>query len=1092
MSLLVTLQEQYNKLTNTTIVREIWKEIISGRKSLISSDQVIEYSFHYPVDTKLYLEELVKKFDETLKEDLRTIDGSLKAYFQTFLYYCLGSSDRVSLQSSLFAAELYLKLILLPSDIGKLYYEKNMYAMVLFLLNKCTKQQNIPTEQIIAVMELTLKYVCEQNASFIMIQGTANLYANVVKYRASEGNVKQSDDPLMLFCQKSLKDLLIIKEHPKEVKYVMDSMLRCLRSDISKSISQEQRKLTTNLSKGFIRKVLVEVEDQNKLQYFLDSLFSLFGKPDFDYFEDCVDIINMLNEQLYKELLHRIPNYLESKNHEHYYANLMVITYYMLKKPHPEGFSKLDVLYSICLKNIIIHMLNKKKQIQYKTIEVLANICLLENNNMLNRIFELINETGSLACIETTGILKAMIKILNDQHAGHAVRSKNILYILSKMLCALNKLDGDLASHVLYLICKGGTPFSIKNILPNLHNLYLQLAEKTTCTARLAIMRIFFKMAMHSDASSSVFVEHLYRSVIFPSTIQGREYGPEQYSNILFSDEFDYSLFLAKCRLLIKYEHVHHIISHFNFKEPGYYILLNSMLDFVKYKEHIVLTDYILENFEELSCVDTFCHLLNSYKRIVLNKGVYQQSDLPKFDMICSNLWDLLYEETSSIMSIKPSFALIDVFKDILNLADDEEQRVRLLNNVSESAFRALKQNQMFMGSIMLLTELCIVLRRPPRNEILTILENVLDDPRTMTLITTRHKDTLIQLISFFGTIAMMNRPKIPIAVKLFKRALEVIDPIVQLTALKMYYNLCTEITHEFDEIIRFCFNHVTSDHTVLSRVCITILEELIYDTYILLNSEDFMRFVHRLASRSLGEFMIHVLDERFVVSNKHDVGRFYMNTLVYMSGHTKFDNYPVSQNFKKDLTMMRSLIDYPNELIRYLFTSIQIKIRFSILKEMCAILDSLVAGKCKVDENFFVYLHYSLYTFKVMSCKPSLNYKGVYYSQVCRSIEKQIVNRDPKYKPVAFYGEYETEVKMCTKSLLNLLFFIQEEERLSEHLLPIFDTVACWVDHVKAELVHYVQYEKGKEFDHLFKKLVQFHKSNKDRLENYLNNSEG
>lgn len=80
----------------------------------------------------------------------------------------------------------------------------------------------------------------------------------------------------------------------------------------------------------------------------------------------------------------------------------------------------------------------------------------------------------------------------------------------------------------------------------------------------------------------------------------------------------------------------------------------------------------------------------------------------------------------------------------------------------------------------------------------------------------------------------------------------------------------------------------MTSEHTVLSRVCATILEELIHENYIMLTSETFMRFVHRLASRSLGNYMVHLLNQRFLVSNKSDVGRFYITTLVYMSGYTR------------------------------------------------------------------------------------------------------------------------------------------------------------------------------------------------------------
>lgn len=149
----------------------------------------------------------------------------------------------------------------------------------------------------------------------------------------------------------------------------------------------------------------------------------------------------------------------------------------------------------------------------------------------------------------------------------------------------------------------------------------------------------------------------------------------------------------------------------------------------------------------------------------------------------------------------------------------------------------------------------------------------------------------------------------------------------------------------------------MTSDHTVLSKVCLTILEELVYDSYIPLDSESFMRFIHRLASYSLSDFMRHLLNDRFLVSNKHDVGRFYITTLVYMSGYTKvtseklkqdlvlselfplqLENYPINESFRKDLSEMRNLLDIPNDLIKFLFTSIQTKTRFNILNEICMV----------------------------------------------------------------------------------------------------------------------------------------------------------
>lgn len=50
-------------------------------------------------------------------------------------------------------------------------------------------------------------------------------------------------------------------------------------------------------------------------------------------------------------------------------------------------------------------------------------------------------------------------------------------------------------------------------------------------------------------------------------------------------------------------------------------------------------------------------------------------------------------------------------------------------------------------------------------------------------------------------------------------------------------------------------------------------------------------------------------------------------------------------------------------------------------------------------------------------------------------------------------FQEYDAEVKYCTKSLLNLLFFIQDERHLKDRFYPVFDTVLIWIDHVKPEV---------------------------------------
>lgn len=48
-------------------------------------------------------------------------------------------------------------------------------------------------------------------------------------------------------------------------------------------------------------------------------------------------------------------------------------------------------------------------------------------------------------------------------------------------------------------------------------------------------------------------------------------------------------------------KHLRHLIKNFNHREPGYSLLLHALLDFVKYKEYNVMTNYFLNNLEDVS-----------------------------------------------------------------------------------------------------------------------------------------------------------------------------------------------------------------------------------------------------------------------------------------------------------------------------------------------------------------------------------------------------------------------------------------------------------------------------------------------------------
>ncbi|XP_050314430.1 uncharacterized protein LOC126748930 [Anthonomus grandis grandis] len=1088
-----TFAQYFRKLPNKAMVNAIWKEIISGKECSVSSDQVIDYAFHYPVDTEMYLEELHQKFEDCIKEDLRTIDGSLKGYLQTFLYYCIGSQDRIPIKTSLLSAQLYLKILLIPSGIGQLYYEENIFLVILGMLNKHTKKDKVLQKEVVLLIELLFKFASDNEVATTVVEVTTNVFANIIKHKALVDD--SESDALVKLCLNCLKEFINIKENPIELKYIMESPLRCLRRGTSSQLTTQQRKAAVLVARKFLTTVmLTQIEDTNKLQYFIDSLFEIFGMPDFDYIEDCViHIINSLDEKLYKEVLHRIPKYLQSKNHYGYYCNLMYVVYYMLKNPHPNNLDKLDVLFAVCFQNIVAQLLNTQKYIKEKALEIVGMISVLHQNPLVLRIFQMVNETDSFVNLPTDSVLYVLVKLLRDIDVGPQNKNKYILSFLSKMLVHISKVDDNMACEALLLISKDGTPYSMQTYLPDMHDLFLQLTVKPDCPARIYILQIFFKMAMHPDNTASVYQQHLYKSMIFNSTSEanGKTYGPEEYSNMILSEEFDFKILLPKFRNLIRYDHISHLIANFKFRERGYPILLHCLLNYVEYKEYEVLTDYIATNLDGILGLDT-SFLIDSFRKILVSKGQYSLEEYGrKFHTIHAYLWHGLYSEESHIANIKPSLGLIDLLREILQLPDETQRKQDLLLLASERAYKDVTRDQFFLGSVMHLTELCIALKAAPSDQLLIIIVNVMLDPRSFSAMVRHHRELLIQLTSFFGTLAMMKRSHVATATKLFKMAIEVEDPLIQFTTIKGYYLLASDISKEFEDIIKFCFAHLTSTHTILVRTCFMILEELVHESRIMLDSENFIRFVHRLASHNLSDFMKVALEDRFVVSNKNDIGRYFMPTLVYMSGYTKWDEHPISRLFEEELHSIRKLLHYPKVLIGFLFGAIQTRTRINILLEMCTIIDSLVAGRRKVDDNFFVLFTYFMYTFKVMSRRPYINYRISFYADVYKFIDKELFHKTGKVKQFREYEEFEVDVRKCTNSLLRLFDFILQEPRLEEHLLSVFDVVACWIDHFKVAMLYYVRYDKGHDYDFSVKKVANFYAKNKTRLENYLDNQE-
>ncbi|XP_060516019.1 uncharacterized protein LOC132695650 [Cylas formicarius] len=1070
------VQKYFNRLGNFNIVTKLYKEVMIGRERILDSEESIAYSFHYPVDTILYFEDLNAKFDECPKELFRTMNGELKGYLLTFIYYCLVSRDRTPTKAGLLCGKLYLKILLMP-EIGTLFFERYIYIATLNICTQSLAEQTRYQQITFEVIELIFEY-CNR-LGIVLFTKTANMFSKIIILKNEE---EYSDlntcKNFTNYCFWCLKQLISKRSDRVYLRGVLAGILRFLIDEepLQPQCVAKFKKFLCSLFKDF---------DDSKLQYIVDAIFLIWESPKFAL-KECVETLNLLEEIYYKDIIRKIPNYLESKNHVEYHFNLMDVIYQMMLNPPAISVNKLVAYYSLCWRAVTLHLLSRDKSVQTKAIETVSNIFAVQND-VVNTIFRQFSANGIIATLTPNDLLVACSFIIRGKCIGNAAKIRNIFIIVSRLLLSIDNINAEIGSQIIYSLCNHATPFSLKPLLGHLNALYLKLHEKNELLVCNMILKIFLKNALHQDATSEVFAQHLYKKLVYPDELDGKVYPPECFSNVFLKDDFEYQLLFNKCQHLIRYEDVEYTIQHFNHMQPGHSVLLQSLLQFVNYKNHHLLTCYIIQNFGDLCVVENSGVLFDAYGTILKNERMYHPlAEMPNFETIHDLIWNSLYQQRLIICSIKSAFALTGILRTILK--KEEPLQDTLLTDASEKAYRSLTSEDRFAGCVMYLTELCVTLKKNPPQEIMDIFENVIETPETLNLLRTQRKDMLIQLIAFFATFAMMNKNKIPSTVKLLIHVLDTDDVIVKITAMKLLFTICMEITHDFEEVTEICFRNITKNNPCLSKICVVFLEELINNNYVLLNSEDFLKFIYGLACSDLHYFMKYVLNNRFMLSNKNDISKYYIPTIVYLSDYRKFDNYPVSAEFDETLKQIQKLTNYRVGLMSFLFASIPTKDRFHILTEFSSIYEVFVTGRANVDLKYFEFLKYSLLTFKVICDRIDFNYKSNFYEDVCEIIEKQILKKDNNAAShTLFFYEYEPQIRRCTKSLLKMMIYIKMENLMSEMIFPIFDTLMCWIWHTRAEIIRYTHFERGKDYEPYLIQLMRFYRANKEHLNHLL-----
>nr|CAI5823062.1 unnamed protein product [Callosobruchus analis] len=114
----------------------------------------------------------------------------------------------------------------------------------------------------------------------------------------------------------------------------------------------------------------------------------------------------------------------------------------------------------------------------------------------------------------------------------------------------------------------------------------------------------------------------------------------------------------------------------------------------------------------------------------ILRNHTLTEEDVPQLDVLQSLIMEAMFEHNFLVSSLKPAYLLFRKIRDILRIDTQEQTLDQFMSSTSQQAFnRLLNPESGDPSSVMYLNELCLLLKRLPTENVLTLLESYMDDP---------------------------------------------------------------------------------------------------------------------------------------------------------------------------------------------------------------------------------------------------------------------------------------------------------------------------------------------------------------------------
>ncbi|CAH0562279.1 unnamed protein product [Brassicogethes aeneus] len=1081
MSFIELIERQRSNLKNEDFVASLYNDMLT-EKECEDQENLIQYFLHTEPD-QVYMQNLVSLLEENAEEIVAMVPD-LKAYLLTFLKFCMRKEEPCySKQVRLLAATLYIKLISI-SAARERFLKNQLLSCCITVAIDVTDKEALLHQLVNALFSLVVDNVNDINP--IIAQVVNGAFCVIIIRNSKQPLITFDNTDLVSKCFLYIKNIIQLERH--DDAFILATLSPIFHPLLKTYYTLSESSTTMIVVRNFqvfISKLIIPKLNDKQQKHLVSAFIKVWDNPDFVNFDDAVLFLNKFPIDSYTEAIRKMGLFLLSKNHEPFHVNMLNLFLATLSRlPEFSEREKVLLAYELALRyNVMLcHDTCKNPK---KAIEILCRICQLHSPAVHSIICNYVNK-DSFETISLTPLLRYFLQSTRKKWVS-GVTTNQITTIVCIMISNANEIRQQLVYELLHALCWDSTPFSLKPSLYVLEELFLKLKSKKENVITKLIMKIFLKMALHTDATSQEYVTHIYNALFRSKTINNIVFSCNNYIDALLEEEEQLEAFFEKCTKLrlIKPEHVEMTINAMDFENEAQLLLLKHLISYTKYKEVRTVCQYTLANLRNIILSENFKHILFIYYTILVNmKGNFMENELSEMEAIYSNLYECVAHQKIRIESFQNAYVVLKKSQLYLQILDNtifEDINRSYMEKLESALFGERSITQLYFASeLMLRGKILATDKCRKKIAELTTYEGLLQ-------IKENEPELWFPLLHLAETLTMMkksgNLEHILRTINMSMRSGKY-TTTHKIYLLKVLHTLSEEITRDFEDLILYSFQELADEDMALKKLVSTFVEELVEKEYLKLTSEQYFLFVIPITHPDGRYFVKDLLTKRFVFSQASVIARHFVSFILYMNVY-KHESHPITDDFKKVIKKLRpNIAEDRQDCYNFMFVYLPVKYKMNILTELNEILMQYVNLKLQHTNKLILLLEDLLFIYKISSYVEDCTISEVFKRGI-KIIKKEWRKNDTENATAELNINPDTHNKIIKviQTLMITFFFNEEEHRNVSFRKKLFYLILHWIVAYKPNVLHSIQHNDDDDLNTYFNKLDKFYAKYKDEI---------